>query len=82
MVRNRICVCVIGLGRAGMIHARNFATAVPDAELGVMVDANPEALENALKEIQPGKCFTQWQQVLRDKDIDAIVVATPTDLHK
>ena len=48
---NKLRVGVIGLGRAGMIHARNFATAVPEAELAVVVDPNPEALESALKEI-------------------------------
>ena len=82
MARSRLRVCVVGLGRAGMIHARNFAAAVPEAELYAMVDPNPEALQNALKEIQSGQCFTQWQQVLHEKDLDAIVVATPTDLHQ
>jgi myo-inositol 2-dehydrogenase/D-chiro-inositol 1-dehydrogenase/scyllo-inositol 2-dehydrogenase (NAD+) len=79
---NKIRVCVIGLGRAGMIHARNFATAGPEAELAAIVDPNPEALQNALKEIHSEKCFTQWQEVLLEKDLDAVVVATPTDLHK
>lgn len=78
---NKVRVCVIGLGRAGMIHARNFAAAVPEAELAVVVDPNPEALENALKEIHPGRCLTEWQQGLVES-IDAVVVATPTDLHK
>jgi myo-inositol 2-dehydrogenase/D-chiro-inositol 1-dehydrogenase/scyllo-inositol 2-dehydrogenase (NAD+) len=64
-----------------MIHARNFATAVPEAELAVVVDPNPEALESALKEIHPERCLTQWQQGLLE-NIDAIVVATPTDSHK
>lgn len=82
MAPNKVRVCVIGLGRAGMIHARNFATVIPEAELGAVVDPNPEALENALKEIQPGRCLTQWQQVVLEKDIDAVVVATPTDLHR
>ena len=33
--QDRIGVCVIGSGRAGMIHARNFKTGVLGAELVV-----------------------------------------------
>ena len=35
MKQDRIGVCVIGSGRAGMIHARNFKTGVLGAELVV-----------------------------------------------
>jgi myo-inositol 2-dehydrogenase/D-chiro-inositol 1-dehydrogenase/scyllo-inositol 2-dehydrogenase (NAD+) len=73
---------VIGLGRAGLIHARNFAAAVPEAELALLVDPNPEALETARREFYSGKCRTDWEGIFSEEKIDAVVVATPTDLHR
>ena len=36
---NKVRVCVIGCGRAGMIHVRNFAGAVKNAELAALFGA-------------------------------------------
>jgi myo-inositol 2-dehydrogenase / D-chiro-inositol 1-dehydrogenase len=79
---NKVRVCVIGLGRAGLIHARNFAAAVPEAKLVAITDPNPEALQNSLEELRPEKGFSHWQEAVSNDDIEAVVVATPTDTHK
>ncbi len=79
---NKVRVGVIGLGRAGLIHARNFAAAVPGAELAALADPNPEALQNCGEELRPVKCFSHWQEAVAHDDIEAVVLATPTDTHK
>jgi myo-inositol 2-dehydrogenase/D-chiro-inositol 1-dehydrogenase/scyllo-inositol 2-dehydrogenase (NAD+) len=48
MENKKIGGCVIGAGRAGMIHARNFARGVPNARLVAMVDPFEEAAQMAL----------------------------------
>ena len=45
-------VCVIGGGRAGMIHARNFASGrVPRAELAALVEPVEETRKSACREL-------------------------------
>ncbi len=77
-----IRVCVIGSGRAGMIHAKNFASRVPGAKLTGMCDPDAEALDAACRELGVEKGYTDYRQVLEDSSIDAVVVVTPTVYHR
>ena len=79
----KIGVCVIGTGRAGMIHARNFARGlVPGARLAALVDAQGEALGNACRELEVEKGYPDYRQALADPEVQAVVVVVPTHLHK
>jgi myo-inositol 2-dehydrogenase/D-chiro-inositol 1-dehydrogenase/scyllo-inositol 2-dehydrogenase (NAD+) len=78
----KIGICVAGIGRAGMIHARNFATNVPGARLVALADPAKEALEAAGKELGVSALYTDVAAALKDQAVDAIVVAAPTVFHK
>ncbi|MCL1795275.1 MAG: Gfo/Idh/MocA family oxidoreductase [Clostridia bacterium] len=78
-----IGVCLIGCGRAGMIHARNFNGGVPGAHMEAVVDALPEAADAAARELAAGvKRHTDYREILADKAVDAVVVVAPTNLHR
>ena len=47
MMRGEIGVCVVGAGRAGMIHAANFRRNVPGARLVAVADPAEEACRAA-----------------------------------
>jgi myo-inositol 2-dehydrogenase/D-chiro-inositol 1-dehydrogenase/scyllo-inositol 2-dehydrogenase (NAD+) len=82
MKNGKIQVCVIGSGRAGMIHARNFARSVSHAEVAAMSDPVEEAAVSACKELGIDKHYLDYKDVLKDESIDAVVVVTPTVYHK
>jgi predicted dehydrogenase len=82
MKTNKVRLCVIGTGRAGMIHARNFRRNVPDASLEAIVDPSHESLKIASDELGIQNKFLSYQEVLQRSDIDAVVIATPTEYHK
>ena len=46
-MKKKLKVCLIGCGRAGMIHARNYAGNVRGAELIAFCDPVAECLEAA-----------------------------------
>ena len=75
-------IAVVGSGRAGMIHASNFATAVPGARLVALTDPVPETLAAAQADLGIKDGYADYRRVIDRRDIHAIVIATPTELHR
>lgn len=69
---------LLGAGRIGKVHAR-AVVGNPDAELVAVADAMPAAAEAIAK--QYGCEVRSIEQILAAKDIDAVVICTPTDTH-
>jgi predicted dehydrogenase len=78
----KIGVCVIGSGRAGMIHARNFARRVTRARLVALTDAHGPTLQASCKELEVETGYADFREALADRSVDAVVVVTPTALHR
>ena len=78
----KVRVCLIGCGRAGMIHAHNYAGRVPGAELIALCDPFEESLNAAQKELAVKYTYTDYREALKNEEIDAVVVVTPTGLHR
>lgn len=72
---------VIGVGRAGLIHARNLARRVGGASLAALCDANADPLEQAGRELGVDVRLTDYRALVAREDVDAVVVVTPTFLH-
>lgn len=75
-------VCLIGCGRAGMIHARNYKNKIENARIVACVDAVEAAAKAAAEELGVTKVFTDYHDILNDPDIHAVIVVSPTDLHR
>lgn len=80
-MNNKVRVCLIGCGRAGMIHARSYAGGVADAELIAMCDPYEASLEAACGEIPVKYRYTDYREALANPEIDAVIVVTPTQFH-
>jgi myo-inositol 2-dehydrogenase/D-chiro-inositol 1-dehydrogenase/scyllo-inositol 2-dehydrogenase (NAD+) len=82
MNREKLRIALIGCGRAGMIHARNFNGPVHGAVLTALCDPSEQALIAACEELGEKKCYTDWNDVMADPEIDAVIVVTPTAFHR
>ena len=69
---------LFGAGRIGRIHAANIA-AHPAARLEYVVDVDREAA--AALAAASGAAVADTKAVLADADVDALLVASPTDTH-
>ncbi len=76
----KVGVAVVGLGRIGRVHAEIFRTRVDGAELIAVVDV-VEHLAREVGEALGVRWYTDCEDVLRDGDVDAVVICTPTYLH-
>ena len=81
-MKSVVNVCVIGSGRAGMIHARNFNRSVPGARMVAVVDPFEEAAKSACSELGITTYYLDYREALASSDIDAVVVVTPTAYHR
>lgn len=76
----QLTVGVVGYGYWGPNLVRNFSE-IDTTELKYICDTQPEQLERH-KSRYRGTTFTNdYQQLLDDKDLDAIIIATPVATH-
>ena len=65
---------LVGTGRMGIAYARYLANRVPGAALYAVADVRAE--------FGAARGVTDYRDLLGDEKVDAIVVMTPTKLHK
>lgn len=75
-------VSLIGCGRAGMIHALNFYKKVPGARIVAVADVVEDAAKAAAAECRADSWYTDYREMLQNPNVDAVVVVSPTDLHR
>ena len=75
-------IVVVGAGRAGMVHARNFRSGVGPARLAGIIDADAEAAERARRELELEGGHGRLAEALDDASVRAVVITTPTFTHE
>ena len=80
-MEGKVRVCLIGCGRAGMIHARSYMGGIYGAVLAALCDPMEENRIAASEETGVTKTYSDWHDVMKDAEIDAVIVVTPTQFH-
>jgi inositol 2-dehydrogenase len=74
-------IAVVGLGRIGKVHAEIIAMRLSNARLVAVADVI-ESLARSAGEQFKVKWYTDYDKLLRDEEVDAVFITTPTYLHK
>ncbi len=69
---------ILGAGRIGKVHARTIA-ASGKAKVAYLADAMPKAAADLAAEV--GARVASVEDIIKAKDVDAILIATPTPFH-
>ena len=69
---------VLGAGRIGKVHSRTIA-ASKTARVAYLADAVPKAAADLAAEV--GAKVASVEDIIKAKDVDAILIATPTGTH-
>lgn len=62
----------------GRVHARNIARDVPDARLVAVADVAEEPAKRLAAEYGAPNVFTDYLRLVENREVEAIVIATPT----
>src|SRR5690606_26817868 len=78
---DRIHVGVIGTGKRGL-GLIQMAEKIPGLKVVACCDIIPEKLSAALAKVgTDAKAYTEYEELLANKDVDAVIIATPLYLH-
>jgi scyllo-inositol 2-dehydrogenase (NAD+) len=72
---------VIGLGRMGRLYARMLATQVSGVHLSAVAEVGGQARSQVMGELGVAHAFADAYELLALPDLDAVVIATPTNTH-
>ncbi len=81
----KVRVCVIGLHGRGRVHMEEYSKC-PNSELVALCDADGGLLRSRARQLEKitgkkAKTYVDMRDVMADKDIDAISIATPNHWH-
>ncbi|MFQ5822775.1 MAG: inositol 2-dehydrogenase [bacterium] len=81
-MNKKINIGLVGLGRLGSNYANYIKYRIPNANLLAISDINENLAKSCAKELIVSKYYKNYQDLIADKEIDAVVVVTSTSTHK
>lgn len=82
-VMDKVRLGIIGLGRwPREVHIPNLNN-IPEAEIVAVCDQNKENVEKAVEKVSSARprTYNDYNELLKDKDVDAVMVCVPNYLH-
>ena len=76
-----IGVAVIGVGLIGAYHAENLSQRIPGAQLVGLADPLPGVAEARARTLGCPRWTRDYQELLADSAVEAVVIATPSRHH-
>lgn len=72
---------IIGAGRIGKVHMKSITYNVPNARVLGITDVYKDALPALAEEYGIPKIYENYEDMLADSEIDAVLVCSSTDTH-
>ncbi len=77
----QVKIGIIGLGRLGIKHAENIAFKSPRAKLHAICSLDEAQLDSVSKAWQVPHSYTDYDDMLKNDELDAIFIASPSPQH-
>lgn len=80
--RIRLKVGVVGLGRLGSVYVRDLAGRIPETAVVAVADTDRALAGQIAEQFGVPKAYGSAQDLIDDRNVDAVVVVTPTHTHR
>ncbi|MBS4206173.1 Gfo/Idh/MocA family protein [Lederbergia citrea] len=77
----KVKVGIVGLGRLGLQHAKNLAFRIPHCELTAVCSVIEEEVNEVMQKWNIPFGYTNYEDMLKNKELDAIFIASPSGYH-
>ncbi len=81
MADKKLNIGVIGAGRIGKLHANNLVNRIPRANLVAVSDVYLQGAQELAESLGVKDAYQDYHDILNRKDIDAVLICAPTDMH-
>src|SRR5262249_50920531 len=81
MTRQRLRIGLIGAGGNTRLRHIPGLRALPDVEMGGVCNRRPTSTAAVAREYGIPRTFEHWQELVADREIDAVVIGTWPYLH-
>ena len=80
-IMDKVRIGSVGLGRLGLQHAINIGSRIQNASLAALCDVDRTKLNETADRLGTPHRFTAFEDLIACKEIDAVVLASPSALH-
>jgi len=77
----KVNIAVVGAGRIGRIHARNLKFQIPSAKIIAIADVIVESAKKLAGELEIPAHEEDYRRLLKNDDIQAVIICSSTDTH-
>ncbi len=78
---NRLRIGIVGAGRIGNVHAESITYHIPEAEVAMVTDVMVDSARKLAERFGVPKYSSDYMDIIRDPEIDAVLVCSPTPTH-
>ncbi|EGO63011.1 inositol 2-dehydrogenase [Acetonema longum] len=80
-MEKKIQVGVIGAGRIGRLHTKNIMESFPNVTVKAVADIYADPVKDWAAGLNIQHVYSDYQQILDDPEIDAVLICSSTDTH-
>ena len=80
--RTRLNVGIVGLGRLGKVYVRDLAARIPETSVVAVADSDAALAKRVAEEFGIRSAYPSADDLIADKNVDAVVVVSPTHTHR
>lgn len=80
--RARLNVGIVGLGRLGKVYVRDLAARIPETAVVAVADTDAALAKRVADEFDIPSAYPSADDLIAAKNVDAVVVVSPTHTHR